>query len=99
MFKRPSSTGLQAPDQTGTDPGRVVVQFRPRTGKPRANRPDKSAFANLKRDPAVKSLARYHRTNGTDNYRHRMIMNAIVLAFVSTLVLAGVWMANMIVHT
>ena len=30
--------------------------------------------------------------------RHRMIVNAIAAAFTSVLILAGVWLANMMAH-
>jgi hypothetical protein len=34
-----------------------------------------------------------------DEYRHRMVMNAIALVFTSLLILAGLWLANnMMVH-
>jgi hypothetical protein len=33
-----------------------------------------------------------------DEYRHRMIVNAIATAFTSVLILTGVWLANMMAH-
>ena len=37
-------------------------------------------------------------TEDDDDYRHRMIMNAIVMAFTAGLVVAGVWIASVIAH-
>lgn len=61
-----------------------VLSWRPRggaSGPPRAN-------------PPVEDLAKYERSDESDDYRHRMITNAIALAFVIMLVIAGVWIAN-----
>ncbi len=46
----------------------------------------------------VADLAKYECLESDDDYRHRMIMNAIALVFTSLLILAGVWLANMMPH-
>jgi len=34
-----------------------------------------------------------------DDYRHRMVINAVALVFVSMLSLAGFWLLNAIAHS
>jgi hypothetical protein len=42
----------------------------------------------------VPDLAKYECPESDDEYRHRMIVNAVALVFTSLLILAGVWLAN-----
>jgi hypothetical protein len=50
-------------------------------------------------DSPVPDLAKYECPESDGEYRHRMMLNAIVFVFTSLLVLAGVWIAtHMIVH-
>jgi hypothetical protein len=49
-------------------------------------------------DSPVGNLERYESTDDEDDYRHRMIMNAIVMAFTAGMVVAGVWIASVITH-
>jgi len=63
------------------DEGRVI-EFR--RGKVRA-RPDPSP---------VESLSKYEHGHGQDDYRHRMIVNAVVFVFVVGLIGAAVWLAD-----
>lgn len=42
----------------------------------------------------VEDLAKYERTAGSDDYRHRMIVNVAALIFVIALIGAGLWLAN-----
>ncbi len=44
--------------------------------------------------PPVEDLAKYERNGGTDDYRHRMLVNAAALAFVVVLIGAGLWLAD-----
>jgi len=44
-------------------------------------------------------LTRYERTENDDDHRHRMMMNALALAYKTMLVLAGVWLLNMLAHS
>jgi hypothetical protein len=46
----------------------------------------------------VPDLAKYECPESDDEYRHRMTVNAAAAAFTSVLILAGVWLANMIAH-
>jgi hypothetical protein len=42
----------------------------------------------------VPDLAEYECPERDDEYRHRMIVNAVALVFISLLIFAGVWLAN-----
>jgi hypothetical protein len=72
--------------------GRRVILFRPRAAVPA---PDGKPAASGERDAAspVSDLAKFERTQEQDNYRHRMIVNAIALAFTVVLAAAGIWIA------
>jgi hypothetical protein len=43
--------------------------------------------------PPIADLAKYQRTKGEDDYRHRMTMNVLALAVTSILVIVGIWLA------
>jgi hypothetical protein len=68
-----------------------IVPWRPR--HPAAvndNRPTPSLEAQV---PDIADLGRYER-DGSDDYRHRMIMNAMAFIVCIFLVIAGVWLAT-----
>lgn len=44
-------------------------------------------------DP-VEDLAKYERSEGADDYRHRMIVNVLAFLFVIGLIGAGIWLAD-----
>jgi hypothetical protein len=44
--------------------------------------------------PPVNDLSKYQQGTGTDDYRHRMIVNAVALVFVIALIGAGLWLAD-----
>ena len=46
----------------------------------------------------IADLAKYECPESDDEYRHRMTVNAAAAAFTSVLILAGVWLANMMAH-
>ena len=82
-----------------TDDDIRVVRFRPRMGALRGhyqwmahvNKPEPD-------DSPVPDLAKYECSEADDDYRHRMIENAIALAFTTLLILAGLWLANIMAH-
>jgi hypothetical protein len=86
-------------DHSTDDDGRVI-QFRPRMGTSSRNRGRKAPIRNFERDYSpVPDLAKYEFPESDDEYRHRMIINAIAVVFTSLLILAGLWLANnMVVH-
>lgn len=61
-----------------------------------ALRPGRTAAPQRPADDAspVQDLARYERDEQTDDYRHRMITNAVAFAFVLALIGAGLWLAD-----
>jgi len=65
-----------------------VVSFR-RPGAGGANR-----GVNLSTPSPVEDLAKYERDEGTDDYRHRMLINAAAFVFVVALMGAGLWIAD-----
>jgi hypothetical protein len=66
-----------------------VVRFRPR-GTPPWRWPVGRAAQH---DPSMDELAKFERSDGEDDYRHRMGMNALALVATVLLVCAGVWLA------
>jgi hypothetical protein len=46
--------------------------------------------------PPSADLGSYERDSDPDDFRHRMMVNAIAFLFVTALVLAGLWLANTI---
>jgi hypothetical protein len=85
--------------ELNVDYGRVI-QFRPRIGMSRRRPPGNAAIENAEPDYSpVPDLSKYECPESDDDeYRHRMTVNAIAAAFTSVLILAGVWIANMMAH-
>lgn len=44
--------------------------------------------------PPVEDLTKYERSDASDDYRHRMIVNVTVFVFVIGLISAGIWLAD-----
>lgn len=42
----------------------------------------------------VEDLSRYERTDGEDDYRHRMLMNGMAALVTILLIAGGIWIAN-----
>lgn len=42
----------------------------------------------------VEDLSRFERTDGEDDYRHRMLMNAMAAGITILLIGGGIWLAN-----
>jgi hypothetical protein len=68
---------------SSSDSKRRVLPFR--RGPAGAHRPI---------PPAADDLAKYERGGETDDYRHRMIVNAAAFLFVIMLIGAGLWLAD-----
>ena len=94
---RPASS--EPEDQTAQDelaqgdaPRGQVLQFRPRN-------PAQNASRNAAHPAAVPNLEKYEQTPGEpDDFRHRMIMNGLGLAFTAMLVVGGIWIADVMAH-
>lgn len=46
--------------------------------------------------PPLAALDTYQRSSEPDDFRHRMLVNALAFSFVAALVLAGLWLADTI---
>jgi len=76
-----------------SESGRVVA-FRPRSSGPLQNRASgKESLAEFD-TTAVADLKKYQRARDEEDYRHRMVVNALALAFCIVLAIAGVWLVN-----
>jgi hypothetical protein len=79
-----SAIAMKSNQGSSSDKGRVL-SWRRRDGTPHPlPRPT----------PPVEDLTKYERSEEVDDYRHRMITNAIALVFTIMLVIGGVWIAN-----
>jgi hypothetical protein len=67
-----------------------VLPFKPRG----------SLFArNAPKPPPVPDLDKYEQApEQPDDYRHRMLMNGLALAFTVALIVAGIWIADVMAH-
>ena len=80
-------------DDVSDGAGERIVLFRPRR-----NVPIRSGWPTTPRDlgdaSPVADLAEFERPRERDDYRHRMIVNAVALAFTVALAGTGVWIAE-----
>jgi hypothetical protein len=72
-------------DQSPSGNNSRVVSFRRRRGEPRRA---------ISAPPPVNDLSQFERGSETDDYRHRMIVNAVAFVFLIALIGAGLWLAN-----
>ena len=80
------------------DDDRRVIRLRPRLRNAPGSRLRNPSIHDSGYSP-VPDLAKCECPESDDEYRHRMMMNAIAFVFTSVLVLVGVWLANtMMVH-
>jgi hypothetical protein len=77
-----------------------VIQFRSRTGASHRSQRGKAPLGYSGPDYSpVSDLSKYECPESKDDYRHRMVVNAMALVFVSLLSLAGFWLVNAIAHS
>jgi len=79
-------------DDTSGDTERRVILFRPRTSARSHDR--KPAAGESGGASPVSDLTKFERSEEQDDYRHRMVVNAIALAFTVVLAAAGIWIAE-----
>jgi hypothetical protein len=83
-----------------TDADSRIIRFRSRTGASRRSQRGKASTAYSGSDYSpVADLSKYESPESEDDYRHRMVINAVALVFVSLLSLAGFWLVNVIAHS
>ena len=74
-----------------------VIRFRPRS---HGSHRETAAIGDSELDYSpVPDLSKYERPKSDDDYRHRMVMNATALVFVCLLILAGLWLVDMMAHS
>jgi hypothetical protein len=94
--KNPSGT-IVTPERTTPDDQRGrVLRFRPRGAPPRGGW--RWQPPGLERDGPVDDLAKYERTETSDDYRHRMRMNFLTLVVTVMLIAGGVWLSTKLVE-
>jgi hypothetical protein len=79
------------------DQGGRVLHFRPR-GAPPGTPPRGNFRWPPDPDSPVDDLAKYERNETSDDYRHRMTMNLLTLAFAMMLIAGGVWLTTKLVE-
>jgi hypothetical protein len=89
-----------APPVISSDADSRVIRFRSRMGASHRSQRGKASTAYSGSDDSpVADLSKYECPQGEDDYRHRMVVNAVALVFVSLLSLAGFWLLNSIAHS
>ena len=98
-MKRLIGTYITTVSERLNEPDSRVVRFRPRTGASHRSHRGKVPIAHSGPGySSVPDLSKYERPESLDDYRHRMVVNAIALVFVILLILAGSWLVNMMAH-
>ena len=88
------------PPVISSDADSRVIRFRSRKGASQQSHRGKAPIGYSGPDYSpVPDLSKYECPESTDEYRHRMVINAIALAFVSLMSLAGFWLVNVIAHS
>ena len=84
--------------QSNDDDGRII-RFRPRMEPWRGRHWGRASIGNSGPDGSpVADLSKYECPESDEDYRHRMIMNALALAFTCVLIFSGLWLVSMMVH-
>jgi hypothetical protein len=89
-----ASLGL-SPSVISSDADSRVIRFRSRTGASHRSHGGKAPIGYYS---PVPDLSKYECPESEDD-RHRMVINAIALVFVSLMSLAGFWLVNVITHS
>jgi len=88
------------PPVISSDADSRVIRFRSRTDASQQSHRGKAPMGYSGPDYSpVPDLSKYECPEGEDDYRHRMVVNAVALVFVSLLSLAGFWLVNAIAHS
>jgi Protein of unknown function (DUF3182) len=86
------------PPVMSSDPDNRVIRFESRTGA--SHHRGTAATRDCGRDHSpVPDLSKYECLESEDEYRHRMVVNAIALVFVSLLSVAGLCLVNSLAHS
>jgi hypothetical protein len=83
-----------------SDADSCVIRFRPRAHASHRSHRGKVPIDYSAPDYSpVPDLSIYECPESEDDYRHRMVVNAVALVFVSLLSLAGLWLVNAMTHS
>jgi len=80
---------MSSHEPSAPEPGARILSFPGRKGVATPQRQE-----NRSKTDAVEDLSKYVRDETPDDYRHRMIVNIVALAFVAVLGLIGYWLAD-----
>jgi hypothetical protein len=84
---------MRSEQKRQSESGRVVT-FRPRAAAPLPNRvPHAESPVDLNASP-VADLQQYQRARDEEDYRHRMVVNVLAMAFCIVLAVAGAWLVT-----
>jgi hypothetical protein len=88
-----------APPAISSDADSRLIRFQPQTGASRRSLRRKAPIGHSGPDDSpVPDLSKYECPESENDYRHRMVVNAVALVFVSLLSLAGLWLVNAMAH-
>ena len=88
------------PPVISSDADSRVIRFWSRTDASHRGHRGKIPISYFAPDESpVPDFSKYECLENEDDYRHRMVVNAIVLGFVSLLSLAGFWLVNGMAHS
>jgi Protein of unknown function (DUF3182) len=88
------------PPAISSNPNSRVIRFRPQTVASRRSLRRKAPIGYSGPDDSpVPDLSKYECRESEDDYRHRVVVNAVALVFVSLLSLAGLWLVNAMAHS
>jgi hypothetical protein len=76
-----------------------IVTFRPRSAAASRNRVSRNESSAEAHATDVADLQKYQGGREEEDYRHRMVVNVLALAFCIVLAVAGVWLVNEIAET
>ena len=82
---------MRSEQRQQSESGRII-RFRPRAAE-LPNRVSHRPAAEFNANP-VADLQEYQRTREEEDYRHRMIVNGLALAFCVMLAIDAVWLVN-----
>ena len=92
----PFGTVVKSDRMIPDDQGGRVLRFRPRGAPPGGGW--RWSPSNAEHDTPVDDLAKYERTETSDDYRHRMTMNLLTLLIAAMLIAGGVWLTTKLIE-
>lgn len=91
--RMPIESPMRSEQRQASESGRVVT-FRPRAARSAPSRLPAGASPPKLGATPVADLQEYQRAREEEDYRHRMVVNALALGFCTLLAVAGIWLVN-----